>query len=156
MQERKVDFHQLETLGAQLYGADSQSGNLMYSKDFGKRWVTLGKNTFSDIAISPSRKRMALAIRDGQLIQTQDNFLSVKEVKVSQRFSQLEWNQKQLIASAGNDLYESVNQGKSWRKIYAFKAPIGVLAHSPELLVAVVGDQVWKSSDKGRAFTLVS
>ncbi len=152
----KVDFHQLETLGAQLYGADSQSGNLMYSKDFGKRWVTLGKNTFSDIAISPSRKRMALAIRDGQLIQTQDNFLSVKEVKVSQRFSQLEWNQKQLIASAGNDLYESVNQGKSWKKIYAFKAPIGVLAHSPELLVAVIGDQVWKSSDKGRGFTLVS
>jgi photosystem II stability/assembly factor-like uncharacterized protein len=151
----KVDFHQLETLGAQLYGADSQSGDLMYSSDFGKKWGTVGKNTFSDIAISPSKKRSALAIQDGKLVQTQDNFNTVNEVKVSQKFSQIEWNQKQLIASTGANLYESVNQGKSWKRIYGFNAPIGVLAHSPELLVAVVGDQIWKSSDNGRTFALV-
>ena len=151
----KVDFHQLEALGAQLYGADSQSGDLMYSSDFGKKWVTVGKNTFSDIAISPSKKRSALAIQDGKLVQTLDNFITVNEVKVSQKFSQIEWNQKQLIASTGANLYESVNQGKSWKRIYGFNAPIGVLAHSPELLVAVVGDQIWKSSDNGRTFALV-
>lgn len=150
----KVDFHQLETFGAQLYGADSQSGDLMYSRDSGKKWVTVGKNTFTDIAISPARKRSALALQGGKLVQTLDNFISTTEVKVSQKFSQIEWNQQQLIASAGTNLYESVNQGKSWKKIYSFKVPISVLAHSPDLLAAVVGDQIWKSFDKGRTFTL--
>jgi hypothetical protein len=64
----KVDFHLLESSDSELYGADSQSGNLLYSKDFGRTWSNQGKNTFSEIAINPVKKREALAIRDGALI----------------------------------------------------------------------------------------
>ena len=34
----KVDFHFLEGAGSDLYGADSQTGNLIYSADSGKTW----------------------------------------------------------------------------------------------------------------------
>ena len=51
-----VDFHLLESSGSELYGADSQSGDLLYSSDLGKRWASRGKNTFSDIALNPAGK----------------------------------------------------------------------------------------------------
>jgi hypothetical protein len=151
----KVDFHLLESYGSQLYGADSQSGDLMYSKDSGKNWVSLGINTFSEIAIHPSRKARALALRDGRLFQTTDNFKTSSEVKLDLKLSQLEWSKKQLLAASGKDLLISNNQGVQWSKLYSFKGDISILAKSAELLVAIVGAQVWQSSNGGKSFSLI-
>lgn len=151
----KVDFHLLESYGTELYGGDSQSGDLMYSKDSGKNWVSLGRNTFSEIAISPDTKAKALALREGKLFQTTNNFKSSTEVKLNVRLSQLEWGKKHLLASSGKDLLISNNQGLQWSKLYSFKGDISILAHSAELLVAIVGADVWQSTNGGKSFTLV-
>ena len=58
------------------------------------------------------------------------------------------------MASSGANLLISSDMGRTWKKQYSFKNPIGILAHSNELLVAVVGSQVWKSSNEGRTFAL--
>ena len=152
----KVDFHLLEAYQQELYGADSQSGDLMYSKDFGKKWISLGKNEFSEIAINPMKKRSALAIRGGKLLLTQDNFKSTSELKVDIQPSQIEWNSQFLVASAGKNLYRSLNEGKTWKNLYSFKDTVGILAHSTELLVAVVGNEVYRSTDGGRSFTVIA
>lgn len=151
----KVDFHQLESLGSELYGADSQSGDLMYSKNYGKSWTVLGKNTYSEIAISPDTKAKALALRDGRLFQTTNNFKTSSEIKSDVRLSQLEWSKKQLLAASGRDLLVSKDQGVQWSKLYSFKGDISILAHSAELLVAIVGADVWQSANGGKSFNLI-
>ena len=152
----KVDFHLLEAYQQELYGADSQSGELMYSNNYGKKWVSLGKNQLSEVAINPQKNRSALAIKDGKLFMTQDNFTSMVELKVDIQPSQIEWNSQQLVASAGKNLYQSLNGGKTWKRLYSFKGTIGILAHSTELLVAVVGNEVYRSTDGGRSFTVIA
>lgn len=150
----KVDFHLLESSGFELYGADSQSGELLYSKDQGKRWASRGKNNFSDIALSPVGKANALALSQGKLFETKDSFKTRSEIPLKIQLTQIEWNSKRLVASSGADLMISSDMGRTWKKQYSFKNPIGILAHSNELLVAVVGSQVWRSSNEGRSFAL--
>ncbi|MTA39234.1 MAG: exo-alpha-sialidase, partial [Actinobacteria bacterium] len=36
----EVDFHLLESAGADMYGVDSGSGNLLYSNNAGKKWTS--------------------------------------------------------------------------------------------------------------------
>lgn len=152
----KVDFHLLEARKPELYGADSQSGDLLYSNDQGKTWVSRGKNTFSDIAISPYEKGTVLALRNSQIYQSKDSLKSVSLIKNKLKFSQIEWNTKRLVASSGQNLLISSDNGKTWSRQYSFKETIGVIAQSDQLLVAVVGNQVWKSTDEGRSFALVN
>lgn len=149
-----VDFHLLESSGSELYGADSQSGDLLYSSDLGKRWASRGKNTFSDIALNPAGKGDALALSQGKLFWTKDSFKTSSAIPLKIQLTQIEWNSKRLVASSGANLLISSDMGRTWKKQYSFKNPIGILAHSNELLVAVVGSQVWKSSNEGRTFAL--
>ena len=100
----KVDFHFLEGAASDLYGADSQSGNLMYSPDSGKSWSSLGANTFTDIAVSPTMPGMAVAIKGSQLLITEDAFKTTKEVKSELKFAQIEWRDPGLYALSGTSL----------------------------------------------------
>ena len=151
----KVDFHLLESRGSELYGADSQSGDLLYSSDLGKRWTSRGTNSFSDIALRPAGKGNALALKEGKLIETKDSFKTSSVIPLKIQLTQIEWNSKRLVASSGSNLLISTDLGRTWKNQYSFKSPIGIVAHSNELLVAVVGSQVWKSSNEGRTFVLV-
>ena len=148
----KVDFHLLESSGAELYGADSQSGDLLYSKDFGRTWSNQGKNTFSEIAINPVKKREALAIRDGALIWSKDSFKSEQTLPSKSKFTQIEWNKRLLLASSGEKLLFSADQGRSWKTRFTFDGAIGTIAQSSELIVIITGSKVWKSADGGKSF----
>lgn len=154
--EGKVDFHLLESFGSELYGADSQSGNLLYSSNSGKTWTSRGKNTFNEIAMDPSKKGSALGIRDRKLFATKDSFKSVTELKINRSLTNLEWNKKSLLSASGSELLISKDQGKTWKTLYTFKSAIGTLAQSSELLVAITGNTVWKSTDFGLSFQKLS
>ena len=152
----KVDFHLLEGAGSELYGADSQSGNLMHSADSGKTWSSLGTNNFSDIAVSPEMPGMAIAIKGSELLITENAFKSTAKIKNNLKITQIEWRKSGLYALSGNTLYKSANTGKTWTKLSTFKAKPGILSVSDQMMLVNVGSDIYTSSNAGRKFKIVS
>ena len=152
----KVDFHFLEGAGSDLFGADSQSGNLMYSKNSGKTWSSLGMNTFTDIALSPVTSGMAIAIKNSELLLTKNAFKSTTKIKNTLKFTQIEWRKSGLYGLGGTSLYNSSDSGKTWKKLNTFKGSPGILSASDQLMLVTVGSDIYTSSDAGRKFKIIS
>ena len=152
----KVDFHFLEGAGSDLYGADSQSRNLIYSADSGKTWSTLGVNTFTDIAVSPDMPAMAVAINNSELLLTENAFKSTTKIKSALKFTQIEWRNSGLYALSGSSLYKSTNSGKIWTKLSTFKGVPGILSASDQLMLVTVGSDIYKSTSGGKKFKILS
>ncbi len=148
----EVDFHTLETVGDELYGADSGSGELMYSSDSGKKWVKRGKNTFMDIAPNPDRKASVLAIRDGKLYRSTDAFKTIKLIKTSFVVDSIDWIKGSLITTSGKVLYRSTDSGTTWKKITTLPSQIGTITQSAQLIAVVMGSAIYSSSDGGKSF----
>ncbi len=147
-----VDFHTLETVGEEVYGADSGSGQLMYSGNGGKSWSKRGVNTFTDIAPNPSKKASAVAVKDGKLFQSTDALKSVKEVKTPFVVESIDWIKGSLIAASGRDLYQSKNSGKSWKKLVSMPSSITSVTQSTKLIAFVMGSAIYSSRDGGKSF----
>ena len=152
----KVDFHFLEGAGSDLYGADSQTGKLMYSADSGKTWRDVGVNTFADIAVSPKISGMAIAIKDFELLLTEQAFKSTTKIKTTLRFTQVEWLKSGLYGLSGSSLYKSTNSGKSWTKLSTFKGLPGILSASDQLMLVTVGSDIYTSNNEGKSFRKIS
>jgi hypothetical protein len=152
----KVDFHFLEGAGTDLYGADSQSGNLMYSANSGKTWSSLGTNTFTDIAVSPVASGVAIAIKNSELLLTKNAFKSTTKIKTTLKFTQIEWRNSGLYALSGTSLYNSSDSGKTWAKLNSFKAAPEILSASDQLMMVTVGSDIYRSSDAGKNFRVIS
>jgi hypothetical protein len=152
----KVDFHFLEGAGTDLYGADSQSGNLIYSSDSGKKWRNVGANTFADIAVSPKVSGMAIALKDSELLLTENAFKTSVKIKSALKFTQIEWRNSGLYALSGNSLYKSMNKGRTWTELSKFKGAPGILSASDQLMLVTVGSDIYTSSNTGKKFQVVS
>ena len=152
----KVDFHFLEGAGSDLYGADSQSGNLVYSADSGVTWRSLGANTFTDIAVSPEMSGMAIVIKNSDLLLTENAFKSTTKIKNALKFTQIEWRNSGLYALSGSSLYKSTNSGKIWTKISTFKGVPGILSASDQLMLVTVGSDIYTSKNEGKSFRKIS
>jgi len=152
----KVDFHFLEGAGSDLYGADSQTGNLIYSADSGKIWSSLGTNTFTDIAVSPDTSGMAIAINNSELLLTENAFKSTTKIKNGLKFTQVEWRNSGLYGLSGSALYKSMNSGKTWTKLNTFKGVPGILSASDQMMLVTVGSDIYTSSNAGKKFKILS
>ena len=148
----KVDFHFLEGAGSDLYGSDSQSGNLMHSPDSGKTWKYLGTNTFTDIAVSPAMSGMAMAIKNSELIVTKNAFKSTTKMKNNLKITQIEWRKSGLYAVSGKTLFKSTNSGKTWTELNTFKGALGILSASDQLMLVTVGPDIYTSTNSGESF----
>ena len=152
----KVDFHFLEGAGSDLYGADSQSGNLMYSADSGKSWRSLGANTFADIAVSPEMSGTAIALKNSELVFTENAFKTSSKIKSALKFTQIEWRNSGLYALSGNSLYKSTNKGRTWTELSKFKGAPGILSASDQMMLVTVGSDIYTSSSAGQKFKIVA
>jgi hypothetical protein len=152
----KVDFHFLEGAGTDLYGADSQSGNLIYSSDSGKKWRNVGANTFADIAVSPKVSGAAIALKDSELLLTENAFKTSFKIKSALKFTQIEWRNSGLYALSGNSLYKSTNKGRTWTELSKFKGTPGILSASDQLMLVTVGSDIYTSSNDGKKFQIIS
>lgn len=148
----KVDFHLLEVSNLEIYGGDSGSGTLYYSKDLGKSWSDQGKNTFTDIAPNPRIIGSGLALRGGVIYKSSDAFKTTQALPFKNKISAIEWNSKRLLAAADNELLISNDTGKSWKILFTFSEKIAVLAQSNELVVIAAGSTIFTSSDNGKSF----
>ena len=152
----KVDFHFLEGAGSDLYGADSQTGNLIYSADSGKTWSSLGSNSFTDIAVSPDTSGMAIAINNSELLLTENAFKSTTKIKNGLKFTQVEWRNSGLYGLSGSALYKSINSGKTWTKLNTFKGVPGILSASDQMMLVTVSSDIYTSSNAGKKFKILS
>jgi photosystem II stability/assembly factor-like uncharacterized protein len=152
----KVDFHFLEGAGSDLYGADSQTGKLMYSSDSGKTWKDLGENTFTDIAVSPKMSGMAVAIKDSELLLTEQAFKSTTKIRNTLKITQIEWRKSGLYGLGGSSLYKSTNSGKTWTKLSTFKGVPGILSASDQMMLVTVGSDIYTSNNEGKSFKKIS
>ena len=152
----KVDFHFLEGAGSDLYGSDSQSGNLMHSPDSGKTWKYLGTNTFTDIAVSPKMPGMAIAIKGSELLLTKNAFKATTKIKNTLKTTQIEWRKSGLYAVSGKTLFKSTNSGKTWTKLNTFKGALGILSASDQLMLVTVGPDIYTSTNSGASFKKIS
>jgi hypothetical protein len=148
----EVDFHLLESAGADLYGVDSGSGNLLYSNNAGKKWTSRGKNVVSDIAVNPAKVGSALALRDGKLISTQNSFTKMRNVNSTPAFTSLDWITGSLLATGGKSLYRSTDSGMSWKKLSDFPEDASTVTQSAKIIAVVVGNSIYKSTDGGKTF----
>jgi len=152
----KVDFHYLEGAGSDLYGVDAQTGKLMYSADSGVSWKALGANTFTDIAVSPKMSGMAVAIKDSQLLFTENAFKSTTTIKSTLTMTQIEWRKSGLYGLSGSSLYKSTNSGKTWTKQSTFNGAPGILSVSDQLMLVTVGSDIYTSKNEGKSFRKIS
>ena len=150
----KVDFHFLEGAGSDLYGVDSQSGKFMYSADSGLTWKILGENNFTDIAVSPKKSGMAIAIKDSELLLTNNAFKTSSKIKSSLKITQIEWRESGLYALSGSSLYKSTNIGRTWTELSSFKGAPGILSASDQLMLVTVGSDIYTSKNKGKEFRI--
>lgn len=148
----KVDFHYMEGAGSDLYGADSQTGNLMYSSDSGKTWRVLGANTYADIAVSPDMSGMAIAINGSEILLTENAFKSTTKIKNTLKFTQIEWGKSGLYGLSSNSLYKSKNSSKTWIKQSTFKGAPGILSASDQLILVTIGSDIYTSKNEGESF----
>ena len=147
-----VDFHTLETVGNEIYGADSGSGQLMYSANGGKSWSKRGVNIFTDIAPNPSKKASVVAVKGGKLFQSTDALKTIKEMKTPFVVESIDWIKGSLIAASGKDLYQSKNAGKSWKKLVSMPSTINSVTQSNKLIAFVLGSSIYSSRDGGKSF----
>ncbi|MBF8253144.1 MAG: hypothetical protein HW379_1486 [Actinobacteria bacterium] len=148
----EVDFHMLEVGKSDIYGADSGSGQLMYSSNLGKSWRKLGENKYSDIAVLGTKSGSALALESGKLLQTTNAFKTSTSVKSSMKWSSLEIVGTTLYASSAKAIYRSVNSGKSWKKMATLSSEISSISANAKVFVAVTSEAIFVSRDGGKSF----
>lgn len=148
----KVDFHFIEANSQEIYGPDSQSGNLFYSKNAGKSWNSLGSNKYSDIAPVPNGVGQVIALLDGKLVVSKNALRSNTPLKTAFAVTQIEWIKSGLFAISESKLYKSSDTGKSWQLTYAFQKPISVFSANDKIIAAVQGSKVLISKDDGKSF----
>lgn len=148
----EVDFHLLESAGSDMYGVDSGSGNLLYSNNAGKKWVSRGKNVVSDIAINPEKVGSALALREGKLISTQKSFVKIRAIDSTLTFTSLDWISGSLLATSGKSLYRSSDLGMTWGKLSDFPESVSTVTQSSKIIAVVAGNSIFRSIDGGKTF----
>lgn len=148
----KVDFHMLEVGKSDIYGADSGTGQLMYSPDLGKNWRKLGENKYSDIAVLNTKSGHAFGLRDGALVRTTNAFSTTSVIKTSRAWSSVEALGSALYASSGKSIYRSLDTGKRWKKIATLPTEIGGISMNAKIFVAVTTDAIFVSRDGGKSF----
>ena len=148
----QVDFHFLEAQGREIYGVDAQTNMLMYSSNSGKVWRKVEPNQFSDIAISSQKLGDSFGIQDKKLMKSSGVFTDLSLIRTAFPISEIELVGRTLYASSGKSIFKSSSQGKSWKKIYTFDIEVSGLSSSNDLLVAVVGNQIFASEDGGESF----
>lgn len=148
----EVDFHFLEARGSEIYGVDAQTNMLLYSSNSGKVWRKVEPNQFSDIAISGQKLGDSFVIQDKKLMKSSGAFADLSPIKTAFPISEIETVGRSIYASSGKSIFKSLNQGKAWKKIYTFDIEVSGLSSSNDLLVAVVGNQIFASKDGGESF----
>lgn len=152
----EVDFHSLVTAHDQVYGLDSQTGNLLVSADR-QNWETRGQALpFVDLAVSPDDPDVLVATTQSGIARSDDGGRSWSPVS-DQRVAYLSWAAGALIGvSPEGSVARSEDEGRNWQSLgNAGGAPAALVVTNEAMYVAVHEAGIVGSSDGGKSFEFV-
>ena len=99
---------------------------------------------------------MAIAIKNSELLLTKNAFKATTKIKSTLKITQIEWRKSGLYAVSGKTLFKSTNSGKTWTELNTFKAALGILSASDQLMLVTVGPDIYTSTNSEASFKKIS
>lgn len=150
----EVDFHALEAKHGQVYGYDSQTGQLMVSKDQ-KTWDRRAQAPIADIAVSPTKPDVVLATMQEGPARSTDGGRTFATIKGAPLLVLLDWpSDKRLVGVAPDGVVHTSTDGaKTWTKAGQVPGrPAAMTAHGKAEVYVATEAGIQRSTDGGRTF----
>jgi hypothetical protein len=152
----EVDFHALEVRHELIYGHDSQTQQLMVSRD-GKRWDRRAQLSAADIAVDPRDPDRLLATTEQGLARSTDGGRTFAVVPGAPLALLIDWpDASNLIAIDPNGVvHHSADSGATWTERGRVSGtPTALATRGTSDLYVATGKGIEASRDGGRSFTL--
>lgn len=139
----EVDFHALEAKHEQVYGYDSQTGQLMVSTDE-KTWDRRAQLPLADIAVSPDDAQVVLATTQQGPARSTDSGRTFDPIKGAPLLLLLDWPDAQRLVGVAPDgsVHTSRDGGKSW-------ANVGTVPGQPAAMTTGGSSDVYIATEAG-------
>lgn len=150
----EVDFHALEAKHEQVYGYDSQTGQLMVSTDE-KIWDRRAQLPLADIAVSPDDPDILLATTQQGPARSTDGGRTFSPINGAPMLALLDWpDAKRLIGVAPDgSVHTSRDGGKSWEKVGTVPGqPAAMTTHGTSDVYVATDAGIHRSTDGGKTF----
>lgn len=154
--EGEADFHALEAAGDRVYGADSQTGQLMMTADR-SQWRNLGELLAVDVAADPANPgRLLLTGADGVLVELNGSE-TPKRVESAPSLVLLDWVSEDLLVGVGPKgvVYRSQDGGKSWQETGSLPGAPHALGATESRWYAATEEDILASKDAGKTWSEV-
>ena len=153
----EVDFHVLQSAGAQIYGVNSADGSLMASSDGGRKWEkrTPPAGVFG-LAIDPRSSRHIVASTERGVFASQDAGERWRPLN-TEVGGLLTWPTADQLYLVGGDgtVQVSSDGGRRWQPSGNIGGqPAAFISDGSDLYAALVDASVKRSADGGRSWTL--
>ncbi|MGH3458582.1 F510_1955 family glycosylhydrolase [Aeromicrobium sp.] len=152
----KADFHAMEAKHDQVYGFDSQTGQIMVSDDK-KSWDERAVLPSADIAVSPGDADEILATTEQGVQRSTDGAKNFSTVAGSPTLIFIDWVSADRLVGVAPDgaVHVSDDGATSWSKGGAVAGePEAILAHGTADVYVATGSAIYRSTDDGASFTV--
>lgn len=151
----EADFHAMEAKHDQVYGFDSQTGQIMISDDK-KTWDKRAVLPLADIAVSPEDADQILATTEQGVQRSTDGAENFSPVTGSPTLIFIDWVSADRLVGVSPDgsVHVSDDGGTSWSKGGAVSGePQAILAHGRGDVYVATDQAIYRSTDDGQTFT---
>lgn len=152
----EVDFHALEAKHGRVYGYDSQTGQLMVSKDE-TTWDRRAQEPLADIAVSPADPDVVLATMQEGPARSTDGGRTFTTIDGAPPLVLLDWPSDRRLVGVGPDgvVYTSSDGGETWAKGGGVPGqPAAMTTHGKAEVYVATDSGVHRSVDGGNTFTM--
>lgn len=152
----EVDFHALEAKHDQVYGYDSQTGQLMVSSDR-QNWDRRAQLPLADFAVHPDNPDELLATTQQGLARSTDGGRTFSPVPGAPTLLLVDWPAVATLVAVAPDgtVHHSADGGTTWASQGAVPgAPQALATHDDSEVYLATETGVHTSTDGGATFTL--
>lgn len=147
--EGRADFHSLDLVGSTLYGYDSQSGQLMITKDR-RTFRPIGQIALADIAADPRDNDVVLAATETGLVAVDAETGKTTSVNAP-RLIFIDWPKADLLVGIDEEgtVHVSADSGRSWKARGKLPGSPAALEVTERRWYAASDQGLFRSVDRG-------